>query len=98
MPTNKCRDCGLIGNTETVRFDRPDMTWRCENCRDAKKMACILRKTEKLIDALTKDIASPRELCALMSEGEGNHLEIYQAMSKSAMKQIDEAIEEWRAE
>lgn len=40
----------------------------------------------------TDDLNSPRNLCALMAEGEGDNVETYKQMAKSAMIKIDEII------
>lgn len=51
-----------------------------------------------LIEALTKDRESVRELCALMAEGEGSDPEVYRIMAKAALKKIDDALEKLRKE
>lgn len=50
-----------------------------------------LREAIKSLDK-TGDINSPRNLCALMAEGEGDDVEVYRQMAKSAMLKIDEVV------
>lgn len=52
----------------------------------------------RLKEKLTNGKNSPRELCALMAEGEGNDVEVYRKMAFSAMNQIDEAFIEVASE
>lgn len=64
-----------------------------------------LDEAEKLIGQLEKmingDCNSPKELCALMAEGEGNDVNLYQDLAKASMLKLDEAlelIEKWKGE
>lgn len=51
---------------------------------------------EKLIRDLREGQECPRELCALMAEGEGDSVWVYQKMAKAAMDKIDKLTKEAR--
>ena len=54
------------------------------------------KKVQGLIKALLLERESPRELCALMAEGEGSNPKVYQTMANAAMGKIDKALEEFK--
>jgi hypothetical protein len=63
---------------------REELAQKCLN------QAEIIEKLEKLIKDDTCN--SVRETLALISEGEGNNIEVYRQMSKSALNKIDKVL------
>lgn len=63
-----------------------------EHRKSRDKIITLLQVVDELRSKLTHGKNSPRELCALMSEGEGSNVEVYRIMASGAMRRIDEAI------
>lgn len=58
------------------------------------KRLWLKKQLAVVMEMIGTGIESPRNLCALMAEGEGDNPEVYKQMARAAMKKIDDALKQ----